>query len=217
MAEHLMARGCASRPSARKIAAIFLAPALVLIAATAAHAQQAASNVNPLPYSKGYLVTGDYVAAGVDLTPQGSPPVNGFATGTITIAGVPANADIVGAFLYWEQVFVYSPPANPAAGAMFNGSPLNPVGIKVSSFPLAVNPAPCWQAAGSKASLYVGEYRSDVLNLLPKRFDVNKQWTGKYLANGQFTVTLPDTALATARSRAQARRWCSCTAIRRCR
>ena len=190
MAEYLMAPGCAVRPSTRMIAAIFRAPVLVLLAATVAHAQSAAVNSNPLPYSKGFLVTGDYVAAGVDLTPQANPAVNGIATGTISISGVPANADIVGAFLYWEELFVYNPPANPAAGVKFNGSILSPTNTKVSSFRLSSNPATCWGAAGSP-NAFVAEYRSDVLYLLPKRFDVNHLWTGKYLANGQYTVSLP--------------------------
>src|SRR5580765_2305333 len=50
---------------------------------------------DPLPYSKGFLVTGNYVVAGVDL-----PKANG--SGTITVAGVPDNADIISAYLYWE-------------------------------------------------------------------------------------------------------------------
>src|SRR5262249_30934925 len=193
MAEHLVAAGGTLRPSARKMTAIFRAPALVLLAATSTYAQSAAgSNVNPLPYSKGFLVTGDYVAAGVDLTPQANPAdVNGFASGTITISGVPANADVVGAFLYWEQIFTYSPPANPAAGVKFNGSRISPTNTKVSAFQLSGNPATCWSAAGSPHA-FVAEYRSDVLYLLPKRFDVNNQWTGKYLVNGQYTVSLPE-------------------------
>src|SRR5262245_49579788 len=48
-----------------------------------------------LPYSKGFLVTGNYVVAGVDL-----PKDN--ASGSINVSGVPDNADIIAAYLYWE-------------------------------------------------------------------------------------------------------------------
>src|SRR5262249_39157278 len=115
----------------------------------------------------------------------------GFATGKITVSGVPANADIVGAYLYWEEVFTFNPAVNAAAGVKFNGSLVSPTTIKVSSFPLTGNPSTCWGAAGTSAAV-VAEYRSDVLYLLPKRFDANHQWTGKYLVNGQFAVTLPE-------------------------
>src|SRR5258708_7773209 len=54
-----------------------------------------------LSYTKNYFVTGDYVVGGVGLRATG---VNGFATGTIKISGIPAGADIVAAFLYWQTV-----------------------------------------------------------------------------------------------------------------
>ena len=194
MAEHHTTPGGIVRRG-RKIAAIFCLTAPVLLAASAARAQSATgSNVNPLPYSKGFLVTGDYVAAGIDLTSQANPAdATGFATGAISISGVPADADIVGAYLYWEEIFTLVPGVNPAAGVKFRGSLISPTTIKVSSFQLSSNPATCWGAAGSPGA-YVAEYRSDVLYLLPKRFDANNLWTGKYLVNGQHTVTLPEKA-----------------------
>jgi len=53
-----------------------------------------------LQYTKNYFVTGDYKVAGVGLRGKGG--ADGFATGTLTMSGVPAGADIVAAFLYWE-------------------------------------------------------------------------------------------------------------------
>ena len=53
------------------------------------------------PYSTGFLVTGNYVVGGVDVQGQSA---NGFSTGTIHISGVPANADILAAYLYWETI-----------------------------------------------------------------------------------------------------------------
>src|SRR6516225_1910600 len=43
---------------------------------------------DPLQYFKSYFVTGDYAVAGVGLYGQG---VNGYATGTITMSGVPCT------------------------------------------------------------------------------------------------------------------------------
>jgi len=165
---------------------------LLLLAATTAYAQSAAATPNPLPYSKGFLVTGDYVVGGVDFTPQANPAdANGFATGTISISGVPADADIVGAYVYWEAVFSAVPGMSPAAGVKFRGSPISQTAIKVSAFQLSSNPATCWGAAGSTGA-FVADYRADVLYLLPKRFDADNKWTGKYLVNGTHTVTLPE-------------------------
>src|SRR6266702_4824865 len=68
----------------------------------------------PLGLSNNYMVTGDYVVGGVGLSGLGDG--SGFATGTITIPDtgayasgmapqqVPAGADIVAAYLYWETV-----------------------------------------------------------------------------------------------------------------
>src|SRR5512145_1650599 len=67
----------------------------------------AAAPNESLPFATSYTVTGDYVVGGVDLLPQLA--VNGFVEGDIPIAGVPANADIVAAYLLWETI--YSGPA----------------------------------------------------------------------------------------------------------
>jgi hypothetical protein len=158
-----------------------------------------------LPYSAGFLVTGDYVVGGVDLMPGVNPPdpVTGLATGTISIAGVPTDADIVGAYLYWETIFtpscLQSNPdgscaqwLNPADSAQFNGKAISPTARKAASFTLSsldANPATCWGAAGTSAAV-VTMFRADVLPLLPKRFDANDMWTGKYYANGSHTVSL---------------------------
>ncbi len=187
-----------------------IAPAILIAAFLAILLGQtggrAAVDPYPLKYASGFLVTGDYVVAGVDLTPQLNPPdANGLATGTITVPAnaVPYNADIVGAYLYWESIFVpvclQTDPAtgncvewqNPADGAKFNGLPISPTARKATSFALSGNLAACWGAAGATGSV-VTEFRADVLPLLPKRFDTNNQWTGKYNVNTSHTVTLPE-------------------------
>jgi hypothetical protein len=181
-------RRCPPRPAAL-LSVLTLA---MLFAQTGAHAQLVASVADPLPYSKGFLVTGDYVVAGVDITPQANPAdANGLATGTMNISAVPADADIVGAYLYWEAIFTPTPDMSPAASVKFRGSSISPTAVKASSFQLSTNPATCWGAAGTSGAL-VAEFRADVLYLLPKRLDANDKWTGKYLANGAHTVTLPE-------------------------
>ena len=58
-----------------------------------------------LQYSKNYFVTGDYAVAGVGLRGTGTAGAGGsFATGVINLSGVPAGADIVAAFLYWQTL-----------------------------------------------------------------------------------------------------------------
>jgi len=165
----------------------------------------AAVDPYPLKYSNGFLVTGDYVVGGIDFTPQmNRPDATALASGTITIGGVPADADVVAAYLYWEVIF--TPVCaqfdatgttclqwvNPADRVRFNGSPISPTARKATSFLLTGNPATCWGAAGTSGAR-VTMFRADVLALLPKRLDASNQWTGKYLVNGSHTVSLPET------------------------
>jgi hypothetical protein len=171
---------------------------------------------DPLMYARGFLITGNYVAGRVDLSAAGSLAVNGLATGTIPMSGVPAGADIVGAFLYWEAI--YQPGAQPTTGARFRGSlldgkvawPANGVpGLKGSTWPHALpgNLARCWGSANEPGT-QLTMFRADMLHLLPKLFDANGHWTGKYLVNDSdlaanvdlngnayapHTVTLPET------------------------
>ena len=74
---------------------------------------------NALPFFKNYFITGDYQVGSVDL----SSPAGGFATGDIHFNAalgnaVPPNADIVGAFLYWEMITL-APNAPSLEGARF--------------------------------------------------------------------------------------------------
>ena len=92
-----------------------------------------------LPYKRGFLVTGNYRVGGLDFTPQLNPPdINGFAIGNIrfntnpainkTIPGidntVPNGSEVVGAYLYWEAVYI--PGATPTAGVEFRGNVIDP-------------------------------------------------------------------------------------------
>ena len=131
-----------------------------------------------LNYTKNYFVTGDYVVGGVGLRGKG---VSGFATGTINISGVPAGADIVAAFLYWETD--ESTPAPSATNGFFDGNAIvgdvrgNPMNPQCSSSGGSIGPA------GSSGRVY----RADVLRYLPV-----DQTSSVRLVNGNHTVKLPD-------------------------
>src|SRR5262245_37954335 len=95
-----------------------------------------------LSYFKNYFVTGDVVIGGVGgLRGTG---VNGFATGTINISGVPAGADIIAAFLYWETV--ETSPTPSGTNGFFDGKAI--VG-DVRGNP---NNTPCWSSGGTGGS-----------------------------------------------------------------
>src|ERR1700754_1230453 len=93
-----------------------LAAGVLLLVALPSHATGSAGR---LDYFKNYFVTGDYVAAGVGLQHTG---VNALAKGTITIAPaqIPAGAEVVAAYLYWQTISSSGAP-DPSAltGAKF--------------------------------------------------------------------------------------------------
>src|SRR5436190_805431 len=136
-----------------------------------------------LPYARSYLLTGGYVANGVDLTEQNNPvDANGFSTGTIHISGVPADADIVAAYMYFETVTLTS-ALSDADGATFRGQTVllnDLMAVKKSKQNLTGSTASCWS---SGAPLTVTEFRVDVLRWLPIRLDKDNKPTGKRLVN----------------------------------
>jgi hypothetical protein len=144
---------------------------------------------------KNYFVTGDYVAAGVGLRGKG---VNGLATGTITIdtSQIPAGADIVAAYLYWETLGPSSGPGSATlAGARFQKNDL-------SSIAVLTNPggsAACRAGdddehddADDAASSKVYVYRADVLPYLERMTPSDPTQPVRVLAAGAHEVTLPD-------------------------
>jgi hypothetical protein len=145
-----------------------------------------------LQYSRGYLVTGDYVVSGVDLPPGGG-------TGTINFTGantVPAGAEVVAAWAIWETI---EPEANTQlTSAQFRGQPIDVAKVfRVTTLP--GTGSSCWGSTGN-ANPFLTTYRVDVLHMLPKKYDLDGKWTGTYLvndadltANGQdlHTISLP--------------------------
>jgi len=102
-----------------------IALATLLIGVVAQDSGQAAEDPpDALPYSLSYTVTGDYAVGGVDLLP--SPQTNGFQTATIHMGTtadntVPANAEILAAFLYWETL---ADSEDQLTGVKFRGTPV---------------------------------------------------------------------------------------------
>ena len=152
----------------------------VMLGTTAAASAQAA---NALPYSRGYLLTGNYVVGSLDFTEKAQPAnAAGFSTGEISIEGVPADADIVAAYLYWETITNQS-ELSQARGVKFRRKEilLNDVmAVKKSSTRLSGATAGCWS---SGTPLMLTHFRADVLRHLPVRLDGDGKKTGKRLVN----------------------------------
>jgi hypothetical protein len=159
--------------------------ALVILLTWANHA--AASDA--LQLFKSYFVTGDYMVGGIGLRSQGvlntqvqqivGGSVQQYATGTISMSGVPTNADILAAFLYWQTIETTSTPY--ASAGTFRG-------VKVVGKQIA--PAGTLACAGSGGgagnasnSQYLRVYRADVLRYLPVPATANGTPTGQRLVN----------------------------------
>jgi hypothetical protein len=152
-------------------------------------AQPGQAQPGPLTFFKNYFITGDYVVGGVGLRGHG---VNGLATEAITIEGVPADADIVAAFLYWQVVTTTSDgPDSGSLEAKFKGHPLRSASGPFAKVLSTQGTAPCWASGGSTGasggSKATYTYRADVL----RYFDVDSA-TGKLSVNGQHLVAVPD-------------------------
>jgi hypothetical protein len=165
--------------------------AAALVATSVVHTQ----SVSALPFAKNFLITGNYVVGSVDLAPQSG--ANGFLTGTIPVSGVPATAEVLAAYLYWETI---STDIAQVDGAEFRGSPI--VVVKQSYSTLTGGTAQCWTSGGgSGASYRMTMFRADVLRQLPIETDSTGKPTGRILvnsadltANGKtlHTVKLPE-------------------------
>ena len=152
-----------------------------------------------LQFAKSYTVTGDYAVGGVDLQPASTS--TGFLTGTIPMTGVPANADILAAFLYWETI-----STNPAqtAGVKFRGQPITVV--KTAKKLLTSEFSQCWTSgARAECDLHVEHVPRRCLAVVAEQLDVDGKTTGRRLVNdvdlinagfARHTVTLPEAGTA---------------------
>jgi VCBS repeat-containing protein len=167
-------------------AAALLAVGCAVVAGQArGHAQSAPANA--LKFFKNYFVTGDYAVGGVGLRGQG---VDGIATGNISIEGVPAGADIVAAYLYWQVVSTSTlGPDSGSLPVVFKGHALSSDEGPFGKVLDAAGAPPCRCLLGANRLTYT--YRADVLRF----FDIDTTAGlnfGKYAVNGQHEVKLPD-------------------------
>ena len=117
-----------------------------------------------LTFFKNYFVTGGSKSGFVDLAPQSGG--NGSVTGVIPMSGVPPNADLIAALLYWETLT--SPQAQATAPVMFNGHDISSIVKQIGTQSLTASYAPCWSSGGGSGSTYVMmTNRADVLRFLP--------------------------------------------------
>jgi uncharacterized protein YjbI with pentapeptide repeats len=178
-------------------AAFLLALAVAMLFAQAGGNAQAPVPLspNPVPYTMGFLVTGDYAVGSVDV-PKGMGPN---ATVTIPMSGVPANADILSAFLYWQTIAPTTmTPQVIADSVKFRGTPIKAGRVKATSEALVGDQSQCFV---SGVPLTLTAFRADVLRLLPRLLDKDGKPTGKLLVNSadltakglpQHTVTVPE-------------------------
>ena len=169
----LFARRSTTTPRRGSTLSRGIAIVALLLGVVAQDSGRAADDLSDaLPYSLSYTVTGDYAVGSVDLLP--SPQANGFQTGTIPMSGVPKNAEILAAFLYWETL---AETEDELAGVLFRGTPVS--FVRTVSQQLDGVYAPCWSNTGN--TLY--NMRADVLHLLPPQLDENGNPTGRRLVN----------------------------------
>ena len=130
-----------------------------------------------LPFTKGFLVTGNYVVGSVDLNEQTHPAdVNGFSTATISMSGVPAGSDILAAYLFWETITLAADESE--ASVKFRGAEINltdVVGVRRTSTPSNGRNSPCF---GNGVPVTTHMFRADVLGLLPMQVDKDDKATG---------------------------------------
>ncbi len=172
-----------------------------------------------LSYFKNYLVTGDYVAAGVSLANvkptvslSGTPPTQTLTVAdSINFSGVPCTsgpglfasvipcsatgavpADVIAAFLYWQTIENTAPCTPVQCGSSGNGS-FDGSANTFSGVELG-NPtvAACAARGGTQANEYARVYRADVLRFLPINNTANVR-----VANGTQTFTLTSSSANT--------------------
>ena len=100
---------------------------------------QSGEAADGIKFFKNYFITGDYVTGSVDILPQTA--VGGRASGTIPMSGVPANADILAAFLYWQTITNGNPTF---ISAKFRDQEIGSFAVKVGQSPVNPSTAPCW-------------------------------------------------------------------------
>lgn len=151
----------------------------ILLSIVFAMAPGASAQAAPLNFFKNYIVTGDYAIGGVGLRGLG---VQGYAPGTITINSVPAGADVVGAFLYWQTV-EKAKSAFAGQQGFFNGHAITGTLLGNPNAPVSWSSGGC--AGSSQGTTTLRTYRADVRPFL-------NVMNGAAQGNGSYGVRLAD-------------------------
>jgi len=169
--------------------AAFLAGIAILVFQQTGPVRADTATADQLKFFKSYPVTGDFVIGGVALRGQGvtdpANPTQKLATGTIPITGVPQDADIVAAFLYWQSMETPLTASQLIADhGLFRGHKI--VGKSVG--PDGV--LSCWGSGGGggngNSATVLRTYRASVMQFLPFKTEDGTPTgipTGKRLVN----------------------------------
>ena len=160
---------------------------LVLLFGFAQIASAQAPTPLPLSLDNNYMVTGDYVVGGW-MKSTGTitiPDPQAYAT-NVPLQQVPAGADIVAAFLYWQTV--ENSGVHSGQNGSFNTYPISGTVLGNPNAPVSWSSGGC--AGASNGSKTIVTYRADVGGLLP--VDAN----GNIQPNTTYQVSLPDTGKA---------------------
>jgi hypothetical protein len=170
---------------------------LLLVSTVALATPSRAAAADALPWFHTYTVPGGYAVGGVDLVPLSFG--NGLRTRRIVMGNqVPANAEILAAFLYWETMWrgPDSTIQDLRRVVQFRGEEVT--GIRTTTQPLTAG------CRGIGNGEQISMMRADVLRLLPLQLDLNGEPTGRRLVNDSdlaafglapHTVTLPDSGI----------------------
>jgi hypothetical protein len=194
-APSIRAQGRVERANMKRVILVVVAALIALHGSGPVSAQSGSFH-----FFKNYFVTGDYVVGGVGLRGSGGAPQ------TIVVNGVPASADVLGMFLYWQTVVSTSALASASDGATFEGQEIGGISDAEGTNVKLVNTggtSPCWSAGGatgaSSGSKVLAIFRADVLRFVD---DINPV-TGKLAINsadriaagipsGGFSISVPD-------------------------
>ena len=137
---------------------------LCLIVVAAASQPTRTAEGDALKFFQNYFVTGDYAVGGIGLRGKG---VNGIARAAIPFTGVPADADVLAAFVYFQLV-VTNQTMHPLAEAKFRGKPID----RVAELLNPQGTTPCWSSGGgtgsSNGAHKLLSYRVDALRFLER-------------------------------------------------
>jgi len=163
-----------------------------------------AQTPTPLSLDNNYMVTGDYVVGGWNkVGPPTTMNNTAMSTGTISIPDsqayaanmaqqVPAGADIVAAFLYWQTV--ENSGVHSGQKGLFNNHPISGTVLGNPNAPVSWSSGGC--AGSANGSKTIVTYRADVSGLIPVDANGNIQPNNPQPNEPAYQVSLPDTGKA---------------------